>query len=171
VTLASRPSQADNESILKGVDGGGMTVRTGKRNLSRWTACLQTGLRLQRDRRHGEGTPALWFLYRVGLRHFGDRRRPLAELNCNAQEGGEELLPQLEKVTAHLGITLTYKAIQGRAEGLSKGGAIEVEESLPTPARCGVLVHELSDVMLGRRLCCVRCAVRSLQGFRFLDTT
>jgi Zn-dependent peptidase ImmA (M78 family) len=51
-------------------------------------------------------------------------------------------------VTAHLGITLTYKAIQGRAEGLSKGGAIEVEESLPTPARCGVLVHELSHELL-----------------------
>jgi hypothetical protein len=74
---------------------------------------------------------------------------PLPELNTNATEGGEAFLPLLEKAAAQLNITLVYKAIEGRADGLSKGGLIEIEETLDTPARCGVIAHELAH------LCCV----------------
>ena len=69
---------------------------------------------------------------------------PLPELNTNATEGGDALLPLLEKAAAQLNITLVYKAIEGGAEGLSKGGLIEIEETLGTPARCGVIAHELA---------------------------
>ena len=69
---------------------------------------------------------------------------PLPEIDSNATEGGEELLPRLEAATASLGIQLVYKAIPGAAEGLSKGGLIEIEETLSTAARCGVIVHELA---------------------------
>ena len=69
---------------------------------------------------------------------------PLPEIDSNATEGGEELLPRLEVATASLGIQLVYKAIPGAAEGLSKGGLIEIEEALSIPARCGVIVHELA---------------------------
>jgi antirestriction protein ArdC len=69
---------------------------------------------------------------------------PLPEIDSNATEGGEELLPRLEATTASLGIQLVYKAIPGAAEGLSKGGLIEIEETLSTAARCGVIVHELA---------------------------
>jgi hypothetical protein len=72
----------------------------------------------------------------------------LADLECNATEGGEELLPLLEKAVTALNISLTYKALSG-PEGLSKGGAIEIEEALDTPARCGVIAHELSHELLG----------------------
>jgi hypothetical protein len=72
----------------------------------------------------------------------------LADLECNATEGGEELLPLLEKAVTGLNISLTYKALSG-PEGLSKGGAIEIEEALDTPARCGVIAHELSHELLG----------------------
>jgi antirestriction protein ArdC len=58
---------------------------------------------------------------------------PLPEIDSNATEGGEELLPRLEATT-----------IPGAAEGLSKGGLIEIEETLSTAARCGVIVHELA---------------------------
>ena len=51
--------------------------------------------------------------------------QPLPELNTNAAEGGETLLPLLEKAAAQLNITLVYKAIAGSAEGYSKGGLIE----------------------------------------------
>jgi antirestriction protein ArdC len=68
---------------------------------------------------------------------------PLPEIDSNATEGGEELLPRLEATTASLGIQLVYKAIPGAAEGLSKGGLIEIEETL-SAARCGVIVHELA---------------------------
>jgi antirestriction protein ArdC len=74
--------------------------------------------------------------------------KPLAELNTNATEGGDALLPQLEKAAAQLNITLVYKAIEGSAEGLSKGGLIEIEETLDTPARCGVIAHELAHELL-----------------------
>lgn len=72
----------------------------------------------------------------------------LPELECNATEGGEELLPKLEQSAACLNITLVYKQIKSGAYGLSKGGLIEVEESLDTPARCGVLAHELAHEVL-----------------------
>jgi antirestriction protein ArdC len=69
---------------------------------------------------------------------------PLPEIDSNATEGGEELLPRLEAATASLGVQLVYKAIPGAAEGLSKGGLIEIEETLSTAARCGVIAHELA---------------------------
>jgi antirestriction protein ArdC len=72
----------------------------------------------------------------------------LPELEYNATQGGAELLPQLEKVAAALNISLEYKHIEGDADGLSKGGAIEIEEALDTPARCGVLAHELAHEVL-----------------------
>lgn len=73
---------------------------------------------------------------------------PLPEIDSNATEGGEELLPRLEAATVALGIQLLYKAIPGAAEGLSKGGSIEIEETLGTAARCGVIVHELAHELL-----------------------
>jgi antirestriction factor ArdC-like protein len=71
----------------------------------------------------------------------------LATLEFNATEGGETLLPTLENVIAGLNISLTYKPLAGPL-GLSKGGAIDIEESLSTPARVGVLVHELAHELL-----------------------
>jgi len=71
----------------------------------------------------------------------------LTDLECNATEGGEELLPLLEKSVSGLNITLTYKPLSG-PDGLSKGGAIEIEETLDTPARCGVIAHELAHELL-----------------------
>jgi antirestriction protein ArdC len=73
---------------------------------------------------------------------------PLPEIDSNATEGGEELLPKLEGATVALGIQLFYKAIPGAAEGLSKGGLIEIEETLSIAARCGVIVHELAHELL-----------------------
>ncbi len=73
---------------------------------------------------------------------------PLPAIDSNATEGGEELLPELEAAAAALGIELLYKAIPGAAEGLSKGGLIEIEETLATAARCGVIVHELAHELL-----------------------
>src|SRR5271155_466864 len=73
---------------------------------------------------------------------------PLPELTCNATEGGETLLPLLEQAVATLNISLIYKAISGNAEGISKGGVIEIEETLDTPARCGVIAHELAHEIL-----------------------
>ena len=56
--------------------------------------------------------------------------QPLPELNTNAAEGGETLLPLLEKAATQLNITLVCKPIAGSAEGYSKGGLIEIEETL-----------------------------------------
>jgi hypothetical protein len=71
----------------------------------------------------------------------------LPELECNPTEGGETLLPLLETAVNGQQITLTYKALSG-PDGLSKGGAIEIEETLDTPARCAAIAHELAH------LCC-----------------
>ena len=73
---------------------------------------------------------------------------PLPEIDSNASEGGEDLLPRIEAASASLGIQVVYKAIPGAAEGLSKGGLIEIEETLSTSARCGVIVHELAHELL-----------------------
>jgi hypothetical protein len=74
--------------------------------------------------------------------------KELPKLECNATEGGEDLLPALEKAATALGVTLVYEPIPGGADGLSKGGTIEIEETLDTPARCGVIVHELAHEVL-----------------------
>jgi antirestriction protein ArdC len=76
--------------------------------------------------------------------------QPLPELNTNAAEGGETLLPLLEKAAAQLNITLVYKAIAGSAEGYSKGGLIEIEQTLDPPARCGVIAHEIGHELMHR---------------------
>ena len=76
--------------------------------------------------------------------------KDIAELETNATEGGKTLLPLLEKVTSELNIVLNYKAISGGAEGYSKGGLIEIEQTLEIPARCGVLAHELCHELLHR---------------------
>jgi hypothetical protein len=73
---------------------------------------------------------------------------PLPELTRNATVGGETLLPLLEQAVVMLNISLIYKAIPGNAEGISKGGVIEIEETLDTPARCGVIAHELAHEIL-----------------------
>jgi hypothetical protein len=73
---------------------------------------------------------------------------PLPDLECNATHGGENLLPLLEMAVTGLNISLTYKPLSG-PDGLSKGGAIEIEETLDTAARCGVIAHELSHELLG----------------------
>jgi len=72
----------------------------------------------------------------------------LPELITNAVEGGESLLPLLESAVKGLNISLNYSAIPGDAQGYSKGGAIEIEETLDTPARCGVIAHELAHELL-----------------------
>lgn len=71
----------------------------------------------------------------------------LNKLEYNATKGGEELLPLLETAIAGLGISLVYKTLNG-PDGLSRGGVIEIEASLDTPARFGVLVHELAHELL-----------------------
>jgi urease accessory protein UreF len=54
----------------------------------------------------------------------------------------------LETAIAGLGIRLTNTTLDGGTYGLSRGGAIESEASLDTPARFGVLVHELAHELL-----------------------
>jgi hypothetical protein len=76
------------------------------------------------------------------------QRRKTASSHNLDTFGGEELLPRLEAATASLGIQLVYKPIPGAAEGLSKGGLIEIEETLSTAARCGVIVQELAHELL-----------------------
>jgi hypothetical protein len=41
-----------------------------------------------------------------------------------------------------------WSRIPSAAEGISKGGVIEIEETLDTPARCSVIVHELAHEIL-----------------------
>jgi hypothetical protein len=60
-------------------------------------------------------------------------------------------LPRLEAAAEELGIQLVYKVMPGATEGLSKGGIIEIEETLSITARCGVIVHELSHEILHRQ--------------------
>ena len=66
----------------------------------------------------------------------------------NATDGGEDLLPRLEAAVSSFGVTLSYQAIRGHAEGYSAGGLIVVEESQPIPAKCGTLAHELAHELL-----------------------
>ena len=40
--------------------------------------------------------------------------------------------------------------IAGNAEGYSKGSLIEIEETLDTPARCGVIAHEIGHELMHR---------------------
>jgi hypothetical protein len=56
--------------------------------------------------------------------------QPLPELSTNATEGGETLLPPLAKAAAQLNITLVYKASPVTRKAISKGGLIEIEETL-----------------------------------------
>lgn len=73
---------------------------------------------------------------------------PLPELNHDATEGGEELLPQLETAIRAFGINLVYKAISTGAQGYSIGGTIEIEQDQTVPAKCGTLAHELAHELL-----------------------
>ena len=74
--------------------------------------------------------------------------KELPNLECNATQGGETLLPALEKTAESFGISLVYKPLPGSIEGLSKGGTIEIEETLDIHARCGVIAHELAHELL-----------------------
>jgi hypothetical protein len=51
--------------------------------------------------------------------------------------GGEGLLPKIEAGIRACGIELTYKAIAGGAQGLSRGGIIEIEQEQMISAKCG----------------------------------
>jgi IrrE N-terminal-like domain len=81
-------------------------------------------------RHHREGIPALWFPSVSVFAQEQTDGQPLPELNTNATEGG--------------------KAIAGNAEGYSKGGLIEIEKRLDTPARCGVIAHEIGHELMHR---------------------
>ena len=74
---------------------------------------------------------------------------PLTEApEHNATEGGEELLPQLEGAAEAFGIAVSYEPLAGRAEGYSMGGRVVIEQSQPTPAKCGTLAHEIAHELL-----------------------
>ena len=66
----------------------------------------------------------------------------------DATEGGEELLPKLEAAIGNAGIALVYKVITSGAQGLSKGGTIEIDERQGIAAKCGTLVHEFAHEIL-----------------------
>ena len=66
----------------------------------------------------------------------------------NATEGGEALLPKLEAAAASWGIAVAYEAIPGSIQGYSMGGHVVIEQTLPTPAKCGTPAHELAHELL-----------------------
>ena len=66
----------------------------------------------------------------------------------DATEGGEDLLPQVEAAVRNAGITLVYKVIASGAQGLSKGGTIEIDERQGIAAKCGTLIHEFAHELL-----------------------
>lgn len=66
----------------------------------------------------------------------------------DATEGGDDLLPQLEAAVRNAGIALVYKIIASGAQGLSKGGTIEIDERQGTAAKCGTLIHEFAHELL-----------------------
>jgi antirestriction protein ArdC len=68
--------------------------------------------------------------------------------NHDATEGGEDLLPKVETAIRNAGIALLYTVIACGAQGLSKGGNIEIDERQGTAARCGTLVHEFAHELL-----------------------
>lgn len=75
---------------------------------------------------------------------------PLPLLAVNATEGGDTLLPRLEKAVASLNISLQYQPLR-TAYGVSSGGSIVIDDSLDTPGRCGVVVHELAHELLSHQ--------------------
>ncbi len=66
----------------------------------------------------------------------------------DATEGGEDLLPKVETAIRNAGIALVYKVITSGAQGLSKGGTIEIDERQGIAAKCGTLVHEFAHELL-----------------------
>ncbi len=68
----------------------------------------------------------------------------------DATEGGDDLLPRVETAIRHAGIALVYKVIPCGAQGLSKGGTIEIDERQGIAAKCGTLVHEFAHELLHR---------------------
>ena len=66
----------------------------------------------------------------------------------DATEGGDDLLPQIEMAVRNAGIALVYKVIASGAQGLSKGGTIEIDERQVTAAKCGTLIHEFAHELL-----------------------
>ena len=66
----------------------------------------------------------------------------------DATEGGDDLLPQIEVAVRDAGIALVYKVIASGAQGLSKGGTIEIDERQGTAAKCGTLIHEFAHELL-----------------------
>lgn len=55
---------------------------------------------------------------------------------------------KLESVIGSMGINITYRTIGGGCLGLSSGGNIEIEESLSSAEKFGVLVHEFAHELL-----------------------
>jgi IrrE N-terminal-like domain len=76
--------------------------------------------------------------------------QPLPELNTKATKEVNPFSRCWRRQRPELNITLVYKAIAGSAEGYSKGGVIEIEETLDTPARCGVIAHEIGHELMHR---------------------
>ena len=66
----------------------------------------------------------------------------------DATEGGDDLLPQIEVAVRDAGIAFVYKVIASGAQGLSKGGTIEIDERQGTAAKCGTLIHEFAHELL-----------------------
>lgn len=70
--------------------------------------------------------------------------------SVDATEGGDDLLPRIETAIRKAGIALVYKVITCGAQGLSKGGTIEIDERQGIAATCGTLVHEFAHELLHR---------------------
>jgi hypothetical protein len=54
----------------------------------------------------------------------------------------------VETAITKAGIALHYTVIACGAQGLSKGGTIEIDERQGTAAKCGTLVHEFAHELL-----------------------
>lgn len=66
----------------------------------------------------------------------------------DATSGGTDLLPKIEAGIRACGIELVYTTIAGGAQGLSKGGIIEIENEQTISAKCGTAVHEWAHELL-----------------------
>ena len=72
------------------------------------------------------------------------------ELPELAEIGGDpgHFLSRLKKLIASKDIELTYEQLDGSTLGLSKDGAISIQQDLPAPEAFSVLVHELAHELL-----------------------
>ena len=142
--IASQRPDATRVAGFRAWQGLGRHVMKGERGIMIFAPCPW-----KKEKKDGETEAGIFFkvVHVFDLSQTDGKELP--DVNCpDVEESADRLLSDLRCVADKRGIAVTFKALEGGAYGVSKKGAIDVDDTRTTGQQAKTLAHELAHEAL-----------------------